>query len=583
MLKTVARLIAALSLACDDSANPMNSGGGGSGSDVGGSLSAGGDAISAGGTTVTAKPWTEGLDFPPIRDNGDEWIVTPVESTTAFRNPGKGWVMYDYHPMTMPGLAEETPLADVVYSNYINWGDLQPYKGAAYRFWLLDQWFAKYPGRKFQFAITLLLLNRQPEGSTGFGQLPTWIKNELCPSSSNCAGRMVPGTFGPVFEPDYSHPLFLKYHKELVEALAQRYYHNDPQTTGYDGAPDWSTLVEGIDLGTYGKWGEWHSDFVWPGSSQATSDALKKTTLRTMIDHYYDAFAEAASEAGGKLPAFEQSCVGSALDGTNADGTQLQPTRNHIYDNDDPNSVLYSVDRGSRMVRKFLGADPRFYFHSDEQRIIADHVATAPLRLEWGSFTGALNIEAFKPQDPALAIGQVPDDLDGAIDRGIGLRTSLLGWYTDPQTLALPHPSTGESRLEYAQKHVGYRFYVDDVRFPKQVKRGAAFPIRTTWHNRANAKNYRHMQIRAYLASTVDDVALPVSDSWPSETWPLGIGTNIVASSFAVPSDLVPGGYALLFAIVDDQGAPAMNLAIEGKAPTTTPYGRYVLGILEVQ
>src|SRR5262249_37604983 len=103
----------------------------------------------------------------------DRITVHPTEVTTAFKNPGMGWLMYDFAPMTAPGGALATPLASAVYTNQISWGDVEPYAGA-YRWYLVDRLLDAYPDRKVRIAITLLDPTSRPwYGATGNGQFPT--------------------------------------------------------------------------------------------------------------------------------------------------------------------------------------------------------------------------------------------------------------------------------------------------------------------------------------------------------------------------------------------------------------------------
>ena len=51
----------------------------------------------------------------------------------------------------------------------------------------------------------------------------------------------------PRIEPDYADPIYLEKHAAFLKALGER----------YDGRPD----VEFLDIGSYGVWGEWHTQY----------------------------------------------------------------------------------------------------------------------------------------------------------------------------------------------------------------------------------------------------------------------------------------------------------------------------------
>ncbi|MDW8252038.1 MAG: hypothetical protein RMJ98_22315, partial [Myxococcales bacterium] len=62
------------------------------------------------------------------------------------------------------------------------------------------------------------------------------------------------------------------------------------------------------------------------------------------------------------------------------------------------------------------------------------------------------------------------------------------------------------------------------------------------------------------------------------------LGGCVTPTSFAIPKDIKPGIYTLQWAIVDDDGEPAMNIAIEGKdSPSPSAYGRYTAGKVQIE
>ena len=73
------------------------------------------------------------------------------------------------------------------------------------------------------------------------------------------------------WQPHYDDPVFLEYHKKLINALGAH----------YDGHPD----MDCMDIGTVGRWGEWHTGgtgMEMPGPE----------TMHTIIDHYFESFKE---------------------------------------------------------------------------------------------------------------------------------------------------------------------------------------------------------------------------------------------------------------------------------------------------
>ncbi len=375
---------------------------------------------------------------------------------------------------------------------------------------------------------------------------------------------------GAVFEPNYWDSRFLEAHGRFVWSLAKRYFNNDKETAGSDGAPDWTSRISTIEMSTYGTWGEWHSTVVWP------SEDVKRTTLNVMIRHYHEAFSWWAKAKNSVPPVFEVSAVGST--------TGLE---NNIYASNDPSQVLFGSAKApelfgtsSSMTRKFIGADPNKFLQTDERRVLSENLPKSPLRLEWGSCTGNLTPEDF------ACLGGTPMTLEQAVDYALNLGASEIGWYI-PEPLGVTKGGSSYSIEHYFQLKAGYRFFISEFNFPDLVERGGALKIQQAWNQRNDGKLYRKHYVGAFLSdgTGAPDKVLGVDDTLQVHTWPRGVQTNqLVTSTFVIPADLEPGWYLLKYAIVDKSGAPAMNLAISGKDITdANDYGRYSLGWIYVK
>jgi len=514
----------------------------------------------------------------------NEVVFRPTELDYPFRNPDKGWVSYDFNPVTSPGGAELTPLTSTVYTNFISWGDLEPYEGQ-YRWDLIDKLINAYPGRKVKIGIVLLDPTSRPWcGALGSGQTPVWLSNKMFAAgngrwTSSVEGLAVAptqacgGGQALVFEPHYWNAAFLEAHGNFIWALARRYFYNTIEVSKYSGAPDWSERISGIDLATFGVWGEWHSDLVWP------SPLVKKSALNTMLLHYYQAFSSYADKSKKDPPELEQSTVGSTLGASN-----------NIYANDDPSQIIFSVEKApkiyginSAMVRKFLGADSSLFFKEDERKIVASNIASAPFRLEWGSCSGKITKEDF------ACLGGTPWSVDYAVEYALYLGANAIGWYhnvaQDGYPLSQIKSGQSISIENYFQKFSGYRFFVSEFKFPNKVSRGDILSIDQVWQQRALGKLYRKHYFAAYLENEKNSYALGISDTMTAHQWPLGITNDkLMSAKFKIPNQVVPGTYTLKFAVVDRSGNPAMNLAITGKdLEDRNTYGKYILGQISIR
>lgn len=71
--------------------------------------------------------------------------------------------------------------------------------------------------------------------------IPDWLFEKI-----NGDGDFYNNEYGKGFSPDYSNPIFIKYHHLVIKALGDRY--------GQDG------FFAFIELGSLGHWGEWHEN-----------------------------------------------------------------------------------------------------------------------------------------------------------------------------------------------------------------------------------------------------------------------------------------------------------------------------------
>ena len=512
----------------------------------------------------------------------------PLEIATVFRNPDKGWIAYDFTPIENPGKAEMVPAISTVYTNYLSWGDLEPYEGQ-YRWDIIDRVLNAYPHQKVKIGIVLADPTSRPWcGASGMGQTPNWLIKRLSPTQGALQGRWItkfPGFLavksspkcgpgeGAIFEPHYWSENFQTAHSNFVWALARRYYDNSESAAKYGGAPDWATRISTIDLSTYGMWGEWHSDVSWP------SMEVKRSSLRYMVTHYFESFSKFAVDFKKDAPELEISTVGSTIG-----------PDNDIFASGDPSQVKYAVVEAananaitSGMVRKFLGADPKHYFKSDERSLIEQNISKSPFRLEWGSCSGEISEKAFGCLEGS------PQTVDEAVDFALKNGANSIGWFSNRKTDSFPlsdkKKGSDLSILDYFQHNSGYRFFVSKFSYMNQVSRGETFSLDQIWHQRAFGKLYRKHYIGAFLQRGGTVIPLGVSDTLPAHTWAVGpVDSKKITSSFDIPIGIEPGWYVLKFAVVDRLGRPAMNLAISKKEIDDVHlYAKYDIGEIWVK
>lgn len=539
--------------------------------------------------------------------------VKPTEITAPFRNPGMGWLTYVFDPIKNPGVAQDTPLASAVYTNYLTWADMEPVEGT-FNWTPIDNLVTAWSnsGKQIKIGIHVVdptSINRPhvPDwyictadsgiGNCGDSDRGTWYRSFFgIPIVSSGTSSYKPyGTPGVDYRPNFENPYFQTCFGKFIQALAKH----------YKATPAWQNNLESIDISTFGYWGEWHdTDYKW------SSTAARQSSLHSMIDQYFSSFAGTA--------------IGYTM---NVVGGSVSPSLNLV--DSDVNGVLYALGRGAAPVRRCIGMCQHAWNLTqayDERDTILKAILSAGFQGEWGSGDGTIINFYGQPGPNAMAVGNT----ESAINEALGLGASYLGWYRSvdwvPITQCPAYASSDDCRVNsqgtlirvlkqpvstsngseslesYFQRRAGYRFYLPNIWYPAVITRSTSktpqsVQLLTQWVNRGVAKCYKHYRLRAYLVSSsgsetpMDDTSNPSAQStFAPEKWPLGpeMGTSQTAygviANFQVPVGLAAGNYTLKFAVVDSQGNPSMNLAISGKDdPDVNKYSKYSLGSISIQ
>lgn len=217
--------------------------------------------------------------------------VCPQEIFTAFRNPGKGWLLYNFHPATAPATAESTPLASSIYTNDFLWADLEPAEGQ-YRWDLIDAFIASWKAtKKVQIGIML----EAPYARQGKDPIPSWVKSQI-------QGDYY--TQSDIWEPKYTDSVFIEKYRNFLNAFAGRYYN----TPADPAAENWQQYLESVDINTFGSWGEWKSKFAFQTERISISPYISATNVPVVIsfddltvnDTVRDSFSRTATNGWGQ-------------------------------------------------------------------------------------------------------------------------------------------------------------------------------------------------------------------------------------------------------------------------------------------
>jgi len=197
------------------------------------------------------------------------WLVAaPVsftEDTEVFRNPGQGW-----SSGTKWQFVRKDP--DVNYGQiYIrtSWTKLEPEEGK-YDWSELDGMLnvAKGQGVPLSFRIMCACIKAKVPST------PQWVFDKGAKGDKIEIELPEKGVTNIVTQisPHFDDPIFMRAHRRFIVALAKH----------YDGNP----LIAGIDIGSYGHWGEWHCHGLPPDTNRYMTAVPPEQRPRTQPIKY---------------------------------------------------------------------------------------------------------------------------------------------------------------------------------------------------------------------------------------------------------------------------------------------------------
>ncbi len=174
--------------------------------------------------------------------------ITFTEDPGVIRNPGQGW-------STMGGagsFAQTDPVVNIgsIYSRP-TWTTLEPERGH-FNWKSLDRLleFAASQGLPASFRIMCAHVH-DPAGAT-----PQWVFDMGAKGDPLLVPVWTKDGFTNAVRvaPVFDDPIFMAEHRRFIAALAKR----------YDGDP----RLSGLDIGSYGNWGEWHCHGLPPDTNR---------------------------------------------------------------------------------------------------------------------------------------------------------------------------------------------------------------------------------------------------------------------------------------------------------------------------
>ena len=192
---------------------------------------------------------------------------TFVELECPVVNPGQGWMAWRRSGWDD---ASSKVAVGVIYER-LYWSDLEPENGV-YDWSNLDSLleFAASKGVPAAFRIMCACSGDEKSYET-----PKWVF-DLGAKGDAFVSKTAKGLVQD-FVPRFDDPIFLKYHARFIRRLAEH----------YDGDP----RLGGIDLGSYGNWGEWHCCHLPPYDNGKPGQTIYPFSARkAIIDAYLENF-----------------------------------------------------------------------------------------------------------------------------------------------------------------------------------------------------------------------------------------------------------------------------------------------------
>ncbi|CAI8710065.1 Beta-galactosidase [Brevibacillus sp. IT-7CA2] len=313
----------------------------------------------------------------------------------------------------------------LVYAN-LTWRILEPTKGDyafdevedAIRF---EEWTEK--DVKFILRIVMDLPDKKSDM-----EIPDWLYNEIGGDNDHFDdGEWYRNDYGKGYSPNYSNPLIIKYHKELIDALGER-YKDDPR-------------IAFIQLGSVGHWGEWHTDTSIPFPATEITDQY--------VQPYLDNFPDSMLLMRRPHPVAKEYKLGLF---------------NDMFGNkEDTNSYLSWIQKGyvSWLTKEKMPAMPDFWKYAPSG----------------GEFSPSNSLTSYFTRS---SINQVISQA----------KASHISWLGPNTPARFEKDGEQQEYLDRFLNTIGYRFSITKETHAKAVEPGDSLAVTMDWQNRGVAPFY---------------------------------------------------------------------------------------------
>jgi len=456
--------------------------------------------------------------------------VAPQQTNEVLHNPGMGWVLIDN---AIPGHIDvgrtgTYPEVDNV-AVLTHWGELEPTEGQ-YDWTLLDESIDYWAGlgKRIHFRISTDAMM-----ISGYGyakSVPEWLFQQYGVPYQERFDQ------GYTFKlPDYTDPVFMQKLETFLTAFADR-YRDDPR-------------LDIVDLRGYGTWGEWHSGHDFD------SYAERIATLRTIIDHWYDAWDGDKILALSNSYEWRSEMTPAVNNPTSYEEYMSWSAFDHALTK--PN-LTFRRDGAAGALRTYDRQLLDEFFRSNRALpLIAEFFGG------YGYYVG--NGSGYSP--------------DAALEEALELHPNFITIMGhDGDFGAAEFYDERPDLIDEGNRRMGYRLVLNQAEYPSAVEAGGAFELRQLWSNLGVGRSYVNYPLKVYLTDSSGNTVWSGTDEQFEMTGFVAGEVYETFSRFELPTSLAAGDYDIRVALVDEQGDPAIRLAIAGEDAQK----RYTLGTLTV-
>ncbi|MFB9325896.1 DUF4832 domain-containing protein [Paenibacillus aurantiacus] len=428
----------------------------------------------------------------------------PIETTQVLNNPFMGFVAdARYDTATQP-----VRLAHV----NLTWADLEPLKGQ-YAFTEIERKFNFERWRAQGVRLVVRIILDYPR-DTAHKDIPDWLYEE-----TRKRGTAYNTEYGRGFSPDYTNPVLIQYHRELIKQVAAR-YNDDP-------------LIAFVQIGSVGHWGEWHT---YDGDVVAKHIPFP---THNVTDQYVQPYVDYFTDK----PLLMRRPHEIAL----RNGMGLF---NDSFGRED-----------ATMEEGMLGWYTKGYTNwltDEEEPAMPDFWTKAPSGGEFAGTSGLLS--------------------DGSIEEAIReAKATHVSWLGPFAPTTEPAGGAMQRNIDRFLTTIGYRFVIAEESHEEEAQPGGKLKVELSVNNRGVAPFYFDWPLELSLADDNGSIRTSVKTSADIRTWLPGVSQ--VSSELPVPNNLPPGEYTVTAAILDpDTGVPGVDFAIEGRRTD----GRFSLGTVTI-